>query len=147
MAGFYQNQVLSQDAKDMVSQDVLPFDKAFAWLTGPSTWTSVLCTCLLAIVAVLVGKHVLAPKVEPAPTYSVTIPPQLASDYQWEAKSNKAKANGPEVSSQRSQSYLSMSIDIGDRLLVPASILAAQQMAAVLGLPSTRRTLPISMLP
>ena len=40
-----------------------------------------------------------------------------------------------------------MSIDIGDRLLVLASTLAAQQMAAVLGLPSTRQTLLISMLP
>ena len=89
----------------MVSQDELPFGKTSTWLTGPPTWTSVLCTCLLAIVAVLIGKYVLAPKVEPAPTYSVTIPPQLASDYKWEVKGNKAKADDPEVSSRTIQSY------------------------------------------
>lgn len=88
----------------MVSQDQLSLDGASSWMTGPSTWTSFLCTCLLAVVAFLVGKYVLTPKRDPAVPYSVTIPPQLASDYQWDVKGKKSNADSPEVSGHNHRS-------------------------------------------
>lgn len=91
-------QFQSQDGLKMSSQNEL-FDKQQTWPTASFTWTSFLYTCLFAVVAGLVARHVFFVKTEPAVPFSVAIPPQLASDYQWDVKGKKAKADDPEVCS------------------------------------------------
>jgi len=87
--------VVARGPTNMVSQDQLDLNWASTWTTGLHTRTSVLCTCLLAVAALLA--YILTRKTDPPIPYTVTVPPQLANDYQWDVKGKKTHADSPEV--------------------------------------------------